>query len=367
MYIIDNKTRDQAFYLIKKYTSYRHLDVIYKLEKEFVDAFEKQLRHPPKSLQQITQLSLKNREKEFLTFLNDLDYEEKGLKELLTTNFKKEAYELFFQGDIQGQIFGRYGDENGLADNSFYQNLGLGQYYGNIYENHDHSEYILKLLIASEMTFATTNTLYTGEYVIPKEDKIYDKWSYECLFSHQNWPLCKQIFEPMIPCPKYNEIEQGQILSGQEVQVSGVYEPWFDQPIYQKLTSDYQYNPYVGCPNYFLEGFKTTQYKLEGTDDWYDVKWRLIWEDTRYLDGIISEEEKAYVFDVINLDNPTTQAEKITTEEKLSVVAGKVCPKTGYWITIAKENSRQYFKQGDIFPNFESDWGDVYWQFDAEE
>ncbi len=49
------------------------------------------------------------------------------------------------------------------------------------------------------------------------------------------------------------------------------------------------------------------------------------------------------------------------------VIAGSPCPHEGNWYTFAKENSRQYFKQGDIFPNFESDWGDVYWQFDGEE
>jgi len=42
-------------------------------------------------------------------------------------------------------------------------------------------------------------------------------------------------------------------------------------------------------------------------------------------------------------------------------------PCSGYWYTFAKENSRQYFKQGDIFPDFKSDWGIVFWQFDGEE
>jgi len=32
-----------------------------------------------------------------------------------------------------------------------------------------------------------------------------------------------------------------------------------------------------------------------------------------------------------------------------------------------KKNSRRFFNQGDIFPDFESDWGDVYWQFDGED
>ncbi|AMW79654.1 hypothetical protein AMD27_12650 [Acinetobacter sp. TGL-Y2] len=59
---------------------------------------------------------------------------------------------------------------------------------------------------------------------------------------------------------------------------------------------------------------------------------------------------------------------EVQEQERIDIVtAGSPCPHEGYWHTFAKENTRQYFKQGDIFPNFESDWGDVYWQFDAEE
>lgn len=60
--------------------------------------------------------------------------------------------------------------------------------------------------------------------------------------------------------------------------------------------------------------------------------------------------------------------DNITNENVLvSIRAGEKCPQQGYWFTVAKENSRQYFKQGDIFPNVQSDWGEVYWQYDGEE
>ena len=35
--------------------------------------------------------------------------------------------------------------------------------------------------------------------------------------------------------------------------------------------------------------------------------------------------------------------------------------------TLQQKKSRRFFNQGDIFPDFESDWGDVYWQFDGED
>ncbi|ENW78351.1 hypothetical protein F909_04040 [Acinetobacter sp. ANC 3929] len=50
-----------------------------------------------------------------------------------------------------------------------------------------------------------------------------------------------------------------------------------------------------------------------------------------------------------------------------NVLAGQIATHSGYWFTIAKENSRQYFKQGEILPEIKSDWGEVYWQFDGEE
>lgn len=53
-------------------------------------------------------------------------------------------------------------------------------------------------------------------------------------------------------------------------------------------------------------------------------------------------------------------------DTKLAIRAGEKCPQTGYWFTVAKENSRQYFKEGEILPDIQSDWGDVYWYFDGE-
>ncbi|MDV5588763.1 hypothetical protein QM180_16620, partial [Acinetobacter nosocomialis] len=51
----------------------------------------------------------------------------------------------------------------------------------------------------------------------------------------------------------------------------------------------------------------------------------------------------------------------------LTVSANEKCPKTGYWYTVAKPNSRAYFKQGDAFPQLVTDWGEVYWTWDGED
>ncbi|MFW1745103.1 hypothetical protein ACG9XW_02610 [Acinetobacter guillouiae] len=97
------------------------------------------------------------------------------------------------------------------------------------------------------------------------------------------------------------------------------------------------------------------------------------------LKGVISVEEKEDILWVLSykkliryngffwelidyLDN-----DKIETESIISIKSGDKCPKSGYWFTVAKENSRQYFEKGNVFPNIKSDWGDVYWQFDGED
>lgn len=363
-YKISQSLRNKAFYLLKKYTSYRLLEMTYSLNKEFVEAFERQLRQPSsRVLMVMTEYDQARYEQEYLMHLYVLANDEKGLKSLLKLSYKKEAYSLFFKGGIKGTIFGRYGDEHGLVEDALYQELGMGKTHGFLYEPYDHNSYILNILISNEIMGTTGTTLFNGQYFIPKKDPIYIKWSYESLFSEDYWPPVKEIVEPIESCPDYNLNSEDEIAAGGEIIISGIYEPWFESPVYKKLTQDTNYNPYVGCPNYFLNGAIATQYKLEGTEDWYDVKWRLIWEDKRYLDGTIPEEEKAYIFDIENIGIKAHT--NIEATEKLSVRAGQVCPKSGCWFTVAQENSRQYFKQSEILPDIKSDWGEVYWQFDG--
>ncbi len=48
--------------------------------------------------------------------------------------------------------------------------------------------------------------------------------------------------------------------------------------------------------------------------------------------------------------------------------AGEICPKTGWWLTMAKANSLRYFQQGVKFPNIEgSDYGLTFWQWSQDQ
>ncbi len=105
------------------------------------------------------------------------------------------------------------------------------------------------------------------------------------------------------------------------------------------------------CQNitYTVEG----RWEYKGTDDYIldesytgPINWPPNWRD-----------DIAHDFGV-NLNAPT-----ITRCE-----ANQPCPKTGYWWTPAKENSRAHFKQGDIMPNFPgSGYGMTIWQWDVNQ
>jgi hypothetical protein len=51
-----------------------------------------------------------------------------------------------------------------------------------------------------------------------------------------------------------------------------------------------------------------------------------------------------------------------------SVPAGRACPRAGWWFTPAKQASRRYFKQGDVFPEFEGGaYGATFWQWSPDQ
>ena len=65
-------------------------------------------------------------------------------------------------------------------------------------------------------------------------------------------------------------------------------------------------------------------------------------------------------------ENQPTAKPEMTSQARGRCPANQPCPKSGYWFTLAKENSRAYFKQGDIMPDYPNNqWGEVIWQFDG--
>lgn len=157
------------------------------------------------------------------------------------------------------------------------------------------------------------------------------------------------------------------VTTGDEIPFDGIYEPeWSTADIggsnwLEKLKSTAGFDaPQAvekGCMNYLVSGAKAPLYKDEEYDKPMPVVWRLIWKDERYLDGVIPEEEADYL-------KPVEEVAPL----QLRCEANQPCPKAGYWWTPAKENSRAYFKQGDLMPDFpNSTYGVTIWQWDANQ
>ena len=120
-------------------------------------------------------------------------------------------------------------------------------------------------------------------------------------------PLPTQLDD--VPLP----VNEKLIRSGDEVLVSGIYEPQIKD----------------GCMNYLLGGTPApTLWEndvVESTGNVLSVNWRLIWEDRRYQDGTIPAEERQY-FPLAAVSAAPTLA---PAEDLISARSDESCLQTG--------------------------------------
>jgi hypothetical protein len=98
-----------------------------------------------------------------------------------------------------------------------------------------------------------------------------------------------------------------------------------------------------------------------------EFHWRLLWEDTRYKDGRIPDEERFYPTPSESV--AMAQAAKTATKQaiRLRGEANEPCPREGFWFTAAKVGSRRWFKQGEVMPSLGTDYGLTIWQWDEDQ
>ncbi|MDY7545130.1 Imm72 family immunity protein [Glaciimonas sp. CA11.2] len=346
----EQQARNQAFYLLKKYTSFTFLDQVRLRYQGFLDVFVKQLKNPPLTVQNYryaahTQI---RHEYEYKEFLRQMIPMEQGLALLRSSPHKQEAYKTMSHAGFMGLLFGRYADEHGLEDDPFYIALGMVcEHPGNSIHPSNHTAFIKDVMIASEMQSARGITMSEFKDYDPfrlvDEDSLRQsqKWTYETLFFEPEWPI-PRIFPDYLPsCPPYNHNHQDQIFSGGTIPTDGIWEPWFIMPIFTN-TDPAKMAAKVGCPNYFLAGAVATEYQLEGTDKWEEVWWRLLWEDKRYLDGTIPAEEADYV------KTRPPVAPPIFADQK--AYPGDVCPITGNWHAPHMQGKTVRLEAGNVIP-----------------
>jgi Immunity protein 72/Immunity protein 71 len=137
---------------------------------------------------------------------------------------------------------------------------------------------------------------------------------------------------PDVPVPT----QEVQVRTGEEIPVFGIYEPQIKD----------------GCMNYLLASSSAPNYGLANPRP---VTWRLIWEDTRYLDGHIPSEEELYFPPQPEVKAPDTPF----TSDLISASTGQVCPKSGNWAVMNDLQGKAALNKGDKMPQHQG--RDVVW------
>lgn len=332
----DDAARDRAFYLLKKYTSATLLQRAIDLYREFLREFEREIKRPEVTIDYSNDLV------RFIRFLQPLEYAEP----LLTTPSRRaEACDMLREGvKFSSYIWGRKYEELGAADPSdlFYK-LGYR-------DDKTQSTGVFGKAASSSSLISMALTTINKAAVLYLSDEVdarsVMRWTYESIF-FDDLPLNRippiRFPAQLARCPPRNEDNTGEVWSGRQIPVTGIWEPW---PVDPKIG--------VRCPNYYLAGDTASQYQIEGTDTLEDVRWRLIWKDTRYASGGIPSEEDDYFAPdpSANLNAPVVRRAR----------PGEVCPESGEWYAPHLNNKTFRMRAGEIMPGPElGTTGAVIW------
>ncbi|MGN4069137.1 Imm72 family immunity protein [Burkholderia gladioli] len=339
----EQDARAKAFYLIKKWTSLTYLEHAVQLYRDFLDAYAKRMDSPSPNQDEL--------EKAYTyDFLGALVQMDQGIDTLRRGLDKRSAYGALIAGsaEVGDVLFGRTADEVGRKYDPFFLALGLKN---NTYSDPEFATGLVHgVWIQQLMCYALDCSIAFGfEGLMAYETdtdtgtRVFEYWTYESLFQDvplpawKYWPPGRKYPADLPACPPKNESRVGEVGSGEEIPIEGIWEPWFP-------------TGKVGCPNYFLKGSVAHTYLLEGTNDEYDVRWRLLWEDTRYRDGSIPEEESTYF-------------PKSVAQTSLRALPGEACPRTGRWQSPAVKDS-VHVEAGEPMPGPQhTSWGMVIWHY----
>jgi len=326
------ESRDRAFYLLKKYTSATLLTRAIDLYGEFLYHFEQATTE-----QQNLNSSIPGQPVDYsddlvslLTYLEPMEY----ARPLLTqTNKRREAFDALKRGvRFVNFIWGRRYQESmaGEPGNLLY-NMGYRWSPGESVDVFAKAALAADLLSLGLTTTNKASRLYLLNPRETLETRTVMRWTYDSIFfASVRFNGVPPIVFPaqLSSCPPKNENNEGQVWSAQTIPETGIWEPW---PV----------DPSAGarCPNYYFAGDTASQYQMEGTDTFEDVRWRLIWKDNRYVNGEIPDEEADYFGSL-----PTS-----TVPIKRASHPGDVCPQSGKWYSNHLHKTI-YLQAGDVMP-----------------
>ena len=338
--------RAKAFHLLKKYTSLTFLEHAAEFYRQFLKAYAQQLDTPRQHQQDY--------EEKYLSFLSRLAEIEQGLDILRKGIGREAAYKSIVFGSNDFPLFGLASEYWGLDGDPFF--IALGVRVATALDPEADVGFAKNCGWARDCIHALQctvrfNFMYSLGFGKRADGgrRVFTHWTYESLFQvappqyrGKNWPPARAYPAYLPLCPPHNRQPEGQILSGKEIPIDGIYEPWF------------LFTSVVGCPNYFLKGQIAHQYHPEGENELIDVRWRLIWQDTRYLNGAVPTEEAQYILSPLEDAAPKRYAQ--------SAYAGDPCPQTGQWQAPRLQNRIELVERGQPMPGQKStQTGTVIW------
>ena len=307
--------RRKAFWLLKKYSSL----TTWRKKKELFDRFAAEVERLAKEGDYSAQNWLKGPTLGFGVYDEQIQYE--------------KALERLAQGDRSCFRFG--------VDGSFSH---TGVWYPYLERMLDPREYVFdeELYVPLLAIMDERNKIRAADIA---EARITDQPAYWM----PHWLLNEQEFGPFNfpdPLPEVPlHAPPLQLQTGEQVPCFGIWEP--DTP--------------GTCMNYLRAGLPAPKVRLPGARQ-LDTTWTLLWEDRRYEDGTIPEEEQSYF-----LDAP--QIAVRPPDGRLRALPNDVVPKTGDWWSPAFHGANQVrrFEQGERFPATETtSYGAVIWYYDPE-
>lgn len=306
----------KEIYLLERFTSLEYFG-------ELRDKWERMVKHVEKCLE---------------LFMNDLpsNYRRRSLPDqpdvvwggLVLPNFRStlsglhEGYILWSHNNVRGLHFahGPLTDHKGQMD-----------YWSGWMNKDDEALYISLVDECAEMAHKITVTERAG-------------WRMLRLL-----PFAKNISLPdLVKHRRYKINTNVSVRTGEKAPASGIYVPDTANCGAQFLSTRYDDAPpakeYIGKEDVFLP-----------SGEKYDEK--LLFENrncTWYLVERDFDAEKA-------------QENIQLVARSAKVRGGDTCPESGFYITPAQADSRQYFQKGGTMPSYDSDFGMTIWQWDENQ
>jgi hypothetical protein len=229
----------------------------------------------------------------------------------------------------------RYNDRGVLLDA-----LNIQNYWWTALVNHGpHGDVYFKGKYVKEMTkaideasFYVKATAGVVESVLA-EPPAHDFWSEEAM-DRLNRTVPFPVDLPEVPPP----VREVTVHTGHPVPCYGIFEPQIPD----------------GCMNYLLEGASAPKaVNVDGTDGGLIVRptvWRLIWEDTRYIDRKIPAEEQSY----FPLAAPLGVTPVFVDHDPLvQQSTDQFASRTGAWALADRLDVRRHFRAGEKLPQYE--------------